>query len=218
MRIHPILITTLLVSATFVLATGSAWNPCPDQPTHSYFTTGTTGMRSSSADTETKYGSVRVFETNVSDCDGDGLVWDFDGDFETGIGGGFFGYGTWVDDPDCSALNAHGPNVNVNDFTWGNGVAFVVGEDDQSGPTKIYDPLLGKWQCETDGAITPGNPAADPNADADDCLSQVFIGTGHTCGSGGGDGGYWVILVMEAGETGAGYAYNPATSGVITAF
>ena len=144
---------------------------------------------------------------------------DFDGDYETGVGGGFFGYGPWAHEPTCNyGLTDHSGTVVVNDIVHGGDVAFVIGADDTSGPVVEVDPVDGTTSCSTDGSITPGDPATDPTADADDCLSEVYIGTGTTCGA-GGDGGYWVFLngaLVTEGAGGVG-ANNAPTTGTITA-
>ena len=145
----------------------------------------------------TPHGAVIVTEGNTADCDGDGVPFDYDGDYETGIGGGFFGYGPWANEATCQyGLRLHGGVVNV--FGLLSTDAFVTGADDQSGPIVIPDVINGGNICETDGSITPGDPAVDPAADADDCLSPIFVfGSGSACGA-GGDGGYWVIILTAA--------------------
>ena len=218
-----------LVLAAIPLAAVSAANPCPDQFAHTYGVGGSAGGRSMTAtgsDTgDFGVGFVTVTDTNVSECDGDpNTTADWDGDLDAGVGGGAFGYGAWAEDPDCNyALNVHGPNVAVSDVVFGNAIAFVVGEDDQSGPIKVQDPTDGSWICTTSGGITPcpdNDPAqCGPTDDADDCLSVVFVGTGQTCGTGGGDGLYWVFLSgVHVTENGGVEAKNPPTTGFITAF
>ena len=141
-------------------------------------------------------GIVTVNEGNTGDCDGDGIPADFDGDYEFGIGGGFFGAGPWANEPICQyGLKTHGTSVTVTDLISAN-AAFVTGADDQSGPIVIPDPVNGGNICETDGNISPGDPSSDPTADSDDCLSVVFINSGTACGT-GGDGGFWVFLECE---------------------
>lgn len=87
---------------------------------------------------------------------------------------------------------------------------------------KLQDPTTGAVFCETDGRLAPcpGNDPAlcGPTDDADDCLSDVFTGAGFTCGTGGGDGGYWVILAVHASVGNALAWSNPATMGTIAAF
>ena len=245
---------TILNATTALLLLGAAAtgvdaaNPCPDQPVHTY-SAGASGGASSAtvtggndATVTSPAGKVSVWDTNSSECDGDAnTTADWDGDYDAGIGGGAFGYGAWAEDPDCNfGLNLHGPNVFVNDLFFASAVAFVVGEDDQSGPVKIpiftsvdvdadarYSPPIRpvptEWVCETNGSITPcpdNDPAqCGPTDDADDCLSAVFVGTGHTCGTGGGDGMYWVfVLTTHAQESGSLGVSNPPTWGTITAF
>ena len=138
---------------------------------------------------------------------------------DTGVGGGFFGYGPWADESICNyGLTLHGGTVNVNDFVFGSDIAFVVGADDTSGPAISVDPITGETTCATDGSVTPGDPATDPTADADDCLSNVYVGSGSTCGA-GGDGGYWVFLYeafLTEGAGGVGSSNIP-TAGTLTA-
>ena len=196
---------------------------CPPQPVHTYVAFLSVGGRSwtVTGGDEVVTWQILVLDTNTEDCDGDGLPETFDGDFDLGVGGAFFGHGAWVNDPDCDyGLNEHGGNVVVSDAVFGPDMGFFVGEDDQGGPVKIVDSSTGLVICETSGSITPGDPATDPTADADDCLSEHFVGSGQTCGTGGGDGGYWVLLdgvfVDEhGGNVGAG---NPPTTGTITAY
>lgn len=193
-------------------------NPCPDQPVHGYGL-GLAGRywRDVTALTPSGPVSVTVWDGTVSDCNpSDGVPGDFDGDYDFGMNGAFFGYGQWVQ-ADCDYdLNAHGPNVVQNDFVFGSTLGYHTGEVDQAGPVQVDDPITGVSFCETDGLISPGDPATDPTADPDDCLSDLFIGSGTTCGFGGGDGGFWVILVVPV-SPGPGIG-NPPTGGTITAF
>ena len=162
--------------------------PCAHFSPHSH----TYGGSSPSGTTLALHGVV-VFDTNTADCDGDGLK-DFDGDYDSGVGGGFFGYGPWANEPTCNyGLHTHGGTVVVNDVVFGSDIWFVIGADDTSGPSISVDPVTGETTCETDGSITPGDPTTDPTADADDCLTGVYTGSGSTCGA-GGDGGYWTFL------------------------
>ena len=199
---------------------------CPhDSPhSHAYGAGGSTGARSDSASAGRTAGLTTVSDSNGVDCDFNGTPGDFDGDYETGIGGAFFGHGPWADEPLCGyGLRLHGGTITVNDIVFGHDVQFVIGADDTSGPVISTDPVTGETTCETDGAITPGDPAQDPTSDADDCLTPVIDGgdtggTGTTCGA-GGDGGYWVFLIgarVHEGGTGVTVT-NPATMGTITA-
>ena len=157
-------------------------------------------------------GLVTVFETNTVDCDGDGAPGDYDGDWETGVGGGFFGYGPWANEPTCNyGLTLHGGTATVTDVVFGGNIEFVIGADDTSGPATSVDPVTGETTCSTSGSITPGDPATDPTADADDCLSAVYTTSGTTCGA-GGDGGYWVFLngaLVTEGASGVGASSPP---------
>ena len=193
-----------------------------DSPhSHTYGLGASVGARSDTVTggDEVGAGIVTVFETNAWDCNGDGIPGDYDGDWETGVGGGFFGYGPWANEPTCNyGLAAHGASVVVNDVVFGSAIAFVIGADDTSGPAISVDPVTGETVCETDGSITPGDPTTDPTADADDCLTDVYVGSGTTCGA-GGDGGYWVFLngaLVSEGAGGTG-ASNAPTAGTITA-
>lgn len=124
--------------------------------------------------------TVTAWDTNVVDCDLNGIPGDFDGDLETGGYGGFFGFGPWADEVVCDyALQPHGPFVIASDFVFGAAVGFVVAADDTAGP------MLVGGGCLTNGVI---------GVDPDDCISAIFIGAGATCGA-GGDGGYWVFLL-----------------------
>lgn len=199
--------------------THGPWWRCPKEPTHTYGAGTYAGGRSATLTGGETYarGHITVHDTNVNACDNIG----FDGDYDAGIGGAFFGYGAWADDAECNyGLNTHGGNVAIQDLVFGSEIAFLTGEDDQSGPVKVVDAETGAVVCETDGTISPGDASVDPTADSDDCLSETYIGTGATCGSGGGDGGYWVLLLgIFLAEDGSGLTLaNPPTSGTITAF
>lgn len=219
----PFWMTLLVLAATAPLAAIEAHNPCPDQPVHTYHSLASNGNQD---DVFFRYNGlwyyVAVADTNISNCN----PWDatpfmdWDGDYDNGIGGAFFGYGAWTDDPDCNyRLNHHGSMVTVDDIVFGSGIKFIVGEDDQNGPVKVVDPETGLTVCTTTGAITPGDPFADPTADADDCIGGVFTGTGWTCGSGGGDGGYWVALLSYyIDDWGNVVIANPPIAGTITAY
>ena len=170
-------------------------------------------------------GLVVVMDTNSEDCNGDGIEGDFDGDYDSGIGGAFFGYGPWANEPICgNALKEHyGYVVAVYDLVFFDNIWFRTGADDTYGPDLTPDPVDGSPACTTSGSITPGDPATDPTADPDDCLSDPqnlgdwqYHDNGRACGA-GGDGGYWVFLL------GAGYVNdfgwltitNPPTTGNI---
>ena len=232
----PAILAALLMLAALPALPAGAHNPCPDQPVHFYHAFVPGKNRAMSALDESGWaGFVVVSDTNVADCNPiDGVPGDWDGDYDVGVGGAAFGYGSWIDDPDCGyQLNHHGGNVVVNDAVFGSNIWFMTGEDDQSGPVKIQDPVTLEYTCTTSGSIMPGDPATDPTADADDCLSGLFVGVGFTCGSGGGDGLFWVFFPYMAdcssGEcrvnpnSAPGLASNvvlgnPATTGTIAAF
>ena len=163
---------------------------------HTYGVGGSVGAESQTIGSNGA-GVVTVNESNTADCNGDTVPGDYDGDYDQGIGGGFFGAGPWANEAICQyGLKTHGSNVAVTDVISSN-IAFVTGADDQSGPIVVPDPVNGGNICETDGSSTPcpdNDPAqCGPTDDADDCLSDTFIGAGSACGF-GGDGGYWVFL------------------------
>ena len=212
-----------VLALSFVAAAAHGANPCPDQSVHTYGQGGAVGGRSAAVTFGQAIGTglAQVADTNSTDCDPTNPApADWDGDYDAGLGGAFFGYGPWAEDPDCDYdLNLHGPNVAVNDVVFGAFITFVTGEDDQGGPIKIQNPLDGSWTCEVSGSITPGL-VTDPSADPDDCVSAPFLGVGATCGTGGGDGGYWVFLhAVFVDENPASVDLrNPATTGTVTAF
>lgn len=142
----------------------------------------------------TARGTLAVSDMNVGDCDGDGVGYDADGDQELGVGGAFFGWGAWADEPTCHyGLSKHGRTVLVADTVFGDRIAFVTAADDVGGPILLPDGQEGTV-CETDGSIHPGDPTQDPAADPDDCMSVTYYaGPGTACGE-GGDGGFWVLL------------------------
>lgn len=196
----------------------SVYSSCYPEYIHRYVAGGMASSDAASvAIPDFRAGGVLVANMNDRDCNWDGIAFDWDGDYEVGVGGGFFGWGAWADEPICNYwLNVHGREVAVNDVVYGSSITFVVAENDRDGPTKIWNPATQSYVCETDGTIRPGDPAENPAADPDDCVSEVFVGVGATCGEGGGDGGYWVVLIGAA--VGEGDSANPPTTGTITAF
>lgn len=163
-------------------------DPCPPDAIHTYVAASRVGAGSTVLFNggEVGAGQGNVVSSNP-DCPGE---------LDLGAGTGFFGYGPWADEPICDrGLHVHAGHVQVIDFVLGSRVPFVLGEDDQAGPVIVTDPETGATACETSGSITPGDPTVDPLADADDCLTPVYHGAGSTCGSGGGDGGYWVFIL-----------------------
>lgn len=175
-------------------------------------------------------GTVVVRDSNLGDCNGDGLGLDFDGDHDVAAGGAFFGYGPWADESTCNyGLHAHGATASVLDAVHGTAIHVLAGANDIAGPTVTQDPLTGRSTCETDGVIRPCTgsdiSSCGPTDDADDCLSghdpvsRTFVpslGGVTTCGA-GSDGGYWVFLLNYVGEEGNVLASNPPTFGTITA-
>ncbi|GEM_PF-849332 len=133
---------------------------------------------------------VSVADSNVQDCNGDGTPGDFDGDYDVGDAGGFFGSSDQWDAADgCGyGLNVHSTSGIASDIT-GFAVAGAFGVDDTAGPVVIADPTTGATiSCQVDGAITP-------STDSNDCLSAwaTIWGPG-ACYTHGGDDGYWLFL------------------------
>lgn len=200
-------------------AARSAHMACPAQATHQYGLASSVGVRSATLLGGTwALGAPMVTDSNVADCDGDGIPGDWDGDYDLGVGVAFFGYGQWAEDPDCDyGLNVHGPNVIVNDAVYGLGLGFVVVEVSQQGPTKVPvdddgDGTPDRYVCETEGVLNPSM--------GNGCVSPRFVGTGHTCGPGGGDGGYWVVLDGFLVEENGGFPTGgpSPTAGTVTAY
>ena len=225
----------LLVAATAApLAMADHWLPnCPHPARHAHsYDLGWPAWKSRTATWHSTQvspfsGGATVWEGNLLDCDGDFMLADpsteladFDGDHETGVGGGFFGYGPWAHEPVCDhGLTSHSNAVTVTDFAHGNNVPFVIGADQTAGPALAVDPVDGSVSCITDGNIEPcsgTNPS--PTCGPSDCLTQTFIGTGTTCGA-GGDGGYWVFLLYGhvSARPGGVLVGNPPTAGTIAA-
>ena len=207
-----LLIPLALAVAPLLAAPSLAHGVCPAQPVHSYALPGAVLVGTPSLPLY-KVGFVEVTDTNLVDCDLDGVPGDYDGDYDVGLGGGFFGWGPWAAAAACNYnLHVHGPDVKVFDAT-GLPVLFEIGADDITGPIIVPDPITGGALCETDGVISPG-------ADADDCLTTPYVspGPGKTCGA-GGDGGYWVILDAPGVDVvgGAVVLYGVPTVGTITA-
>lgn len=214
MRTLLVLPLALLATAA-VLGPAEGANPCPERPERTYVTWNVHvhGAFDDSASVHAHY-PLHVWSTNLlADCNPqDGVPGDWTGDYDQGIGTAFFGHGAWVHDPECDyQLHAYGPNVHVEDLVLGGNVQFLVGEDDYDGPIKLQDLVTSEWYCETSGSITPC-PSPDPAScgpmdDIDDCISdadagtpgyQPFVGSGSTCHEGGGDGGYWVMVLPPA--------------------
>ena len=181
---------------------------CPHPSPHAHaYVVGGVGAKSDAVTggQEVGLGLTTVTEPNVIDCDGDGVAGDFDGDYDLGVGGAFFGYGPWADEPICNhGLRTHGPTVVVNDLVWGMNVWFVIAATDTNGPTVVVDPVTGETTCVTTGLAS--------------CVTPPQRGIGTTCGA-GGDGGYWVFfdgVFVEEGMNSASVTYG-ATAGTITA-
>lgn len=185
MRVLSPLLVLALVAPAALLAAPFATAACKEQPVHTYTTPGAGGL-DRGAGVVSGAGVIWVADTNLVDCDGDGTPADWDGDYNVGEGGAAFGWGPWASDPDCGfGVFVHGPYVLVSDVTFAE-VAFTIGEDDMDGPQVVTD-ATGATTCMTDGMITP-------DMDPDDCISPVYVTRGQTCGTGGGDGLYWVFI------------------------
>ena len=203
MRALPLLLGRLVLPLS--LGASAANGACEPEPVHAYALSVAAGAHVLGA---AHGGSlVLVTDTNVEDCDGDGSAYDFDGDFDLGSGGAAFGWGPWARDPRCAfSFNVHGPNVVAADAVLAR-VRFVVAEDDQDGPTIQTDPATGETSCATDGIVSD---------DAGDCISPVYTDVGRTCGTGGGDGLFWVFLVP--GVDAWGLRADGPTAGRIVAY
>lgn len=194
----------LLVPGLAAWAQGIA--ACSGQRVHAYVGhAGALGLDVDPPLAEAAAGQVTVWDSNVADCDGDGVPGDRDGDYDVGIGGGFFGWGPWAEH--CG-VNVHGPDVFVTDVVLGPIVPFVIGVDDATG--FVLDDQGGNT-CITDGVISPG-----VDLEGDDCLAGVYRILGQTCG-GGGDGGYWVVLDLLAEADEHVDAAVPSTVGTLAA-
>ena len=206
MRAAPLLLALGLLALPLSLGASLANGACEPEPIHWYGAS--TSVDVDVAGMASGIGAVWVTDTNAEDCDGDGVVADYDGDNDLGVGGGVFGWGPWADSPECGwRYNVHGPRVHVTDVVLAD-VPFVLGEDDQDGPIVATDPETGETTCTTSGSITPGE-------DADDCLTPVLRGSGRTCGTGGGDGVFWVFLNVHASDR---PSLTGPTAGTIVAY
>ncbi len=145
--------------------------------------------------------TVHVSDSNLDDCNGDAIPGDFDGDYDTGDAGGFFGSSdAWDVTDNCGyGLNVHATTGTASDSS-GAVVAGFYGVDDANGPSVVTDPNTGATvSCQTDGSITPMTTASD-------CL-HAWVGTWSPgpCPASGGDDGYWLFL------------QPPFTTGTLTA-
>lgn len=212
----PVAVCLALPLAVLVAAPGASAE-CFEERTHSYFWGPSAGWETEPFGDGLTLAGVYAYDTMQQDCDGDGIR-DPDGVLDAGFGGGFFGFGPWADEAICNyGFRSHGGTVEVLDHVHGPNIHFYVGADDTNGPALKTDPVTGATVCETSGAITPGDPAVDPLADADDCLSPLYVHVGTTCGA-GGDGGYWVILMEVVQESSQQVLVsNPPVQGTITA-
>ncbi len=192
-----VLLGALLVTSCALAGLVGANSVCPDfdQPTHTYGAP--LGHHPHAAAMQgSGTGLVSVWDTNVADCNGDGIPGDWDGDLDAGTTGGAFGYlGTW--EAACGYdLNLHSGLGTASDFT-GLSVSGVLGMDD-----------MGASGCAPDGVIAP---AVDPS----DCLVRfVNSWNASACvnklqGSGatetGADDLYWILVQA------------PSTAGTLTA-
>ncbi len=202
--------TSLLLGLALVAATAHALvvganGVCPSasQPTHSYGAPAVLGASSHGLRESATGGSATVQDTNVADCNGDSVPNDFDGDYDYGVGGAFFGDSSvWDGSDNCGYdLNVHATTGTASSPT----TSGTFGVDDAEGPVVITDPHTGATvSCQSDGSITP-------DTDANDCLS-AWTGSwspGSCYYSVGADDGYWLFL---APQSGLGFA-----SGTLTA-
>ena len=181
-----LLLSCMLLSTIVVL--GGAEAQCFAQPVHVYGSFPPPGHHPDALLSVSPLGSVSVADTNVADCDSNvATTPDYDGDLDAGTGGAAFGWG--ANAAACGPHNVHGPNVAVSDNVWGSLIQFVIVEDDQNAAG-----------CLTDGIVT-GGPG--------ECVSPVYTGVGTTCGSGGGDGLFWVVFVGSS---------PPPFTGTVVAF
>lgn len=186
-------LTGLVFLLTFIpagLGGSQAQTSCPAQPLHTYVMESPPGWEDTQTGISRVVAAVVVWDTNVADCDGDGRVPDFDGDADAGVGGAFFGYGRWADEPVCRyGLNEHPNGASVLSLP-SHLTVYFIGADDTLGPRVVADPDdPGDLDCFTDGTISP-------DTDLDDCLMGPYQWPeeGRGCG-GGGDGGFWVIIL-----------------------
>lgn len=209
-----VLITLAAASASLPLSLGHTASCATASAPHTYGTSATTSLSNPAFSISASIGNVQVYDNNTGDCDGDGAPANFDGDYEAGLGGGFFGAGFWANEATCQyGLKTHDTTVTVTDVLSPN-IAFWTAADDRDGPVVfLSDPTTGQNQCSTDGTISPGDPEIDPTADSDDCLSALFVNSGTACGT-GGDGGYWVIILTSIDGT---TIHSAPTTGFITA-
>ncbi len=181
--------TSILFALGLLLATAHAPpvhanTRCPgaNQPTHIFLAQGGTQF----SDT------VTIVDTNTTDCNGDSNPRDFDGDYDLGIGGGFFGSSTqWDVTAGCGYdLNVHA-TTGLAVSTTGLVAAGSVGVDDTTGPTVVTDPSGATLSCQVDGTVTP-------ETDSDDCLAPFVGAWAAPCGGVGGDDGYWIFVHAES--------------------
>ncbi len=209
-----------LVNLNTCVSQGSCTN---NQPVHTYGLPGSLGGNSNTLTEQgapvsgASAGFVTVQDSNVADCNGDGVPGDFDGDLDVGVGGGFFGSSTEWDTTDgCGyGLNVHSTSGTATDLS-GLPVGGTWGVDDTAGPVVVTDPNTGATvSCQVDGSITP-------DTDTNDCLN-VWVntwspGTDPVCAIGhGGDDGYWLFLQSGVTEDGGSVTAATATTGTLAA-
>ncbi len=207
------------------LRSSSCWI---SQPVHTYGSSMALGTNSNTLSEQTSgaptgsvegggAGFVTVQDSNVADCNGDGIPGDYDGDYDIGTGGGFFGSSSeWDTADNCGYdLSVHASTGTATDIS-SLPVGGVFGVDDVAGPVVVTDPNSGATvSCQVDGSITPGT-------DANDCLN-VWVntwspGSDPVCAIGhGGDDGYWLILQSGVSENGGSVTAATATTGTLAA-
>ncbi len=195
-----------------------------DQPVHTYVLGGFAGMSSNTLSEQTgsspvgsiggaSAGFAIVMDTNTDDCNGDGAPGDFDGDYDLGIGGAFFGSSNaWDAAEGCGYdLNVHATSGTATDVTR-LPASGSYGVDDTAGPVVVTDPTTGATvSCQTDGGITP-------ETDGNDCLNDwTGFWSQGACAGTGGDDGYWLFVGAQVSENGGRLTAQIATTGTLAA-
>src|SRR5581483_7686569 len=152
-----------------------------NQPVHTYGSSVTVGVNSHTLATSGGAGNVLVDDTNTADCNNDGISSDFDGDFDAGVGGGFFGStNAWDVADGCGYdLNVHTSTGTVTDIT-SLPVSGNFGVDDVAGPIPVSQST-GEFDQPIDDLVailTPLGPvwgADDTPGGLDNTLDTLVI-------------------------------------------
>lgn len=216
---------TLPLAAMLILALAAPpaeAQECFVSDIHVYVWGGSANLDSQAAGVSTRaLGGVVVHDGNTADCDGDGVPLDFDGDWETGAGGGFLPF------------SHHGATVCLQDLASGEAPTFVTGIDGDGDGLILPDvesedviagpftgcgwapgfvgcarlPLAGDPNLSGPGPDLP-DPFGGPGA-ASHCASPMEILEDAD--------GYWVFLqTASLGEDGSSVYFGlPATTGVM---